>query len=189
MMQNGFSARLWEDRWRIFAWVLPAVLLVVFADRAGLPLAARLRSVNAQLESLRENTYVPAWLDSTREALRADVDALKAFQVSREGALNRDSSAQTTVDGIRRLAQAAGMEVVKTTPILARADSLQLLKVRIDGFSRYPGLVALFASLKNNHPDMFTEELLLRQGGERADGRLEAQLTIYVYDRPRDMAR
>jgi hypothetical protein len=188
MMENGFPARLWEDRWRILAWLLPAVLLVIFADRACLPLAARLRSVNAQMESLRENTYVPAWLDSTREALLSDVEALKAFKASREAALNRDSSVQSSVDGIRRLAQAAGMEVVKTTPILAKADSLKLLKVRIDGYSPYSGLVALFAELKKNHPDMFTEEMLIRHGGERAAGRLEAQLTIYVYDRRREPA-
>jgi hypothetical protein len=28
--------------------------------------------------------------------------------------------------------------------------------------------------------------MLIRQGGERADGRLEAQLTINVYDRRKD---
>ncbi len=187
-MGNGLPAGIWEDRWRILGWVLPAVLLVGFADRVALPLATRLRDADTQLELLRENTYVPAWLDSTRASLRAEVEALKTFQASREGALNRDSNVQTTVDGIRRLAQGAGMEVVKTTPILAKADSLRLLKIRIEGFSRYPGLMGLFGALKKNHPDLFPEEMLIRQGGDRADGRLEAQLTINVYDRRKDPA-
>lgn len=182
-MQNGFALRIWEDRWRILAWVVPACLLVVFADKAALPLAVKLRDAHSQLAALRENTYEPAWLDSTKRDLQKDVDALKAFRDSREGALNRDSSVQATVDRVRRLAQANGVEVVKTTPILARADSLRLLKVRIDGFSRYPALVALFKSLRKDHPDLFPEEMLIRQGGERTDGRLESQLVIHVYDR------
>ncbi|HKP97692.1 MAG TPA: hypothetical protein VJ385_18265 [Fibrobacteria bacterium] len=187
-MEHGLPTRIWEDRWRILAWVLPACLLVLFADRVALPLAVRLRDSRSQLASLRENTYEPAWLDSTRDALRKDVEALRAFQVSREGALNRDSSIQATVDRVRRLAQGSGMEVVKTTPILAKADSLRLLKVRIEGFSRYAGLMELFRVLKDGHPDLFPEEMLIRQGGDRADGRLEGQLVIHVYDRRKDGA-
>ncbi|MDB5049721.1 MAG: hypothetical protein JWO30_2792 [Fibrobacteres bacterium] len=185
-MENGLPARIWEDRWRILAWVLPAFLLVAFADQVALPLAVRLRDVHSQLATLRENTYVPAWLDSTREALAKDVDALEAFKASREGALNRDSSIQATVDRIRRLAQSSGMEVIKTTPILGKADSLRLLKVRIEGLTRYPGLVELFKVLRRSHPDLFPEEMLVRQGGERADGRLEGQLVIHVYDRRKE---
>ncbi|MDB5105830.1 MAG: hypothetical protein JWP91_3519 [Fibrobacteres bacterium] len=182
-MENGFSARLWEDRFRIAAWVVPAVLLVVFAHQALLPLASRLRDVQSQLSVLRENTYEPKWLDSTRTALREDVEALTAFRESREGALNRDSNVQATVDRIRKLAQSSGFEVVKTTPILAKADSLRLLKVRIEGFSRYAGLLEFFTVLKRDHPDLFPEEMLIRQGGERAAGRLEGQVVVHVYDR------
>jgi hypothetical protein len=166
--------------------VLPAFLLAAFADRAALPLAVRLRDVHNQLTTLRENTYEPAWLDSTREALAKDVAALEAFKISREGALNRDSSIQATVDRIRRLAQSSGMEVIKTTPILGKADSLRLLKVRIEGLARYPGLVDLFKVLRKSNPDLFPEEMLIRQGGERADGRLEGQLVIHVYDRRKE---
>jgi hypothetical protein len=185
-MENGLPARIWEDRWRILAWVLPAFLLAAFADQVGLPLAVRLRDAQTRLVTLRENTYEPAWLDSTRDALRKDVEALEAFRSSREGALNRDSSIQATVDRIRRLAQNSGMEVVKTTPILAKADSLRLLKVRIEGFSRYTGLVDLFTVLRRSHPDLFPEEMLIRQGGDRANGRLEGQLVIHVYDRRKE---
>jgi hypothetical protein len=78
------------------------------------------------------------------------------------------------------------MEVVKTTPILAKADSLRLLKVRIEGFTRYQGFLDLFAALRKTHPDLFLEEMLIRQGGDRANGRLEGQLVIHAYDRRRD---
>lgn len=184
-MDAGFAARLWEDRWRILAWILPAALIAVFADRAVLPMAGRLRDAHAQLAMLRENTYEAAWLDSTRDALSSEVRALREFRDSREGALNRDSSTQATVDRIRRLAQASGMEVVKTTPILAREDSLRLLKVKIEGYSHYPGLLALFRDLREGHPDLFPEEMILRQGGDRSSGRLEGQLVIHAYYRGR----
>jgi hypothetical protein len=182
-MENGIAARLWEDRFRIAAWVFPALLLTVFAHQALLPLATKLRDARGQLAMLRENTYEPAWLDSTRSALRQDVAALTDFQVSREGALNRDASVQSTIDRIRRLAQASGFEVVKTTPSLAKADSLRLLKIRIEGFSHYPGLLDLFTRLHREHPDLYPEEMMIRQGGERAAGRLEGHLVLHAYDR------
>jgi hypothetical protein len=182
-MDAGLASRIGQDRWRIAAWVVPALLLVAFAHQAVLPLAARLRDAREQLRVLRENTYEPAWLDSTKGALRGDVEALAAFQASRESALNRDSSVQATIDRIRGLAQKSGIEVIKTTPILAKADSLSLLKVRIEGFSRYSGLLGFFATLKTGHPDLFPEEMLIRQGGERANGRLEGHMVLHVYDR------
>lgn len=182
-MEKGIAARLWEDRFRIAAWVMPALLLVLFAHQALLPLATKLRDARAQLAVLRENTYEPAWLDSTRSALRQDVAALTGFQASRERALNRDGSVQSTIDRIRSLAQASGFEVVKTTPALARADSLRLLKIRIEGFSRYPGLLDLFTRLHREHPDLYPEEMVIRQGGDRAEGRLEGHLVIHAYDR------
>ncbi len=183
MMEQGLASRIWEDRFRIAAWILPAVLAVVFAHQILLPMAARLRDARSQLAALRENTYEPAWLDSTRSSLQDQVDALTAFRASRESALNRDASVQATVDRIRGLAQKSGFEVVKTTPILAKSDSLRLLKVRIEGFSRYSGLVDFFATLNKEHPDLYPEEMLVRQGGERAGGRLEGQLVLHVYDR------
>ena len=186
-MENGLSARLWEDRSRIAARVLHAALLVVFAHQALLPLASGLRNARNQLAVLRENTYEPVWLDSTRGSSQKDVEMLTAFQQSREGALNRDSSVQATVDRIRRLAQSSGFEVVKTTPILAKSDSLRLLKVRIEGFSRYGGLLDFFTRLKKENPDLFPEEMLIRQGGERAEGRLEGQIVFHVYDRRKGM--
>ncbi|MEO6096153.1 MAG: hypothetical protein ABIW76_10810 [Fibrobacteria bacterium] len=182
-MENGIAARLWDDRFRIAAWVLPALLLTVFAHQALLPLATKFRDARAQLAALRENTYEPAWLDSTRTALKRDVASLTEFQVSRERALNRDANIQSTIDRIRRIAQASGFEVVKTTPMLAKADSLRLLKIRIEGFSRYTGLLELFTRLHLDHPDLYPEEMVIRQGGERAEGRLEGHLVIYTYDR------
>lgn len=182
-MGNGLAARLWEDRWRILAWVMPALLLAAVADRALLPLAANLRDARAQLAMLRENRYEPAWLDSTRSALESDVELLKAFKSAREGALNRDGSVQATVDRVRGLAQASGIEVIKTTPIVGKADSLGLLKVRIEGFARYGGLLDFFGSVGKSNPDLFPEEMTIRQGGERSGGRLEAVLVIHVYER------
>lgn len=182
-MENGIASRIGQDRWRIAAWVVPALLLVAFAHQAALPLAARLRDAREQLRVLRENTYEAAWLDSTRGDLRNDVESLALFQASRESALNRDSSVQATIDRIRGLAQKSGIEVFKTTPILAKADSLSLLKVRIEGFSPYSGLLRFFEVLKKDHPDLFPEELLIRLGGERANGRLEGNLVLHVYDR------
>jgi hypothetical protein len=182
-MKQGPASRVWEDRFRIAAWVMPAVLVVVFAHQLLLPMAARLRDSRSQLVALRENTYEPAWLDSTRSSLKADVEALTAFRASRESALNGSASVQATVDRIRGLAQKSGFEVVKTTPVLAKSDSLRLLKVRIEGFSRYPGLLDFFATLKREHADLFPEELLIRQGGERSGGRLEGHLVLHVYDR------
>jgi hypothetical protein len=182
-MGSRILTRLWEDRWRIAAWILPALLILAVARLSLLPLAERLRDSRAQVALLRENRYVPAWLDSTKAALSRDVEALTGFKKARENALNRDSNVQATVDRIRGLAQGAGMEVVKTTPVLGKADSLGLLKVRIEGNARYESLSRLFALIKANHPDLFPEEMVLRQAGERSPGRLEAALTVYVYDR------
>jgi hypothetical protein len=189
MMGNGLPGRLWEDRWRIAAWILPSLLLVAVAHQSLLPLAVRLGEVRGQIATLRENRYEPAWLDSTRAALEADVASLSAFKSARESALNRDSNVQATVDRIRGLAQASGVEVVKTVPIVGRADSLGLLKVRIEGLTRYAGLLDFFAKLKREHPDLFPEEMLIRQGGERSGGRLEANLVLHVYDRRRGAAK
>lgn len=182
-MANGLPARLWEDRWRIAVWILPALLLVAVAHRALLPLAENLRDVRSQLAMLRENRYEPDWLDSTRAALESDVAALKAFKSAREGALNQDGSVQATVDRVRALAQAAGIEVIKTTPIVGKADSLGLLKVRIEGFARYGSLLDFFYRTREGNPDLFPEEMVIRQGGERATGRLNAVLVIHVYER------
>ena len=184
-MAAGLSTRLWEDRWRIGAWILPAALLAGFANQTLLPLAGRLRDERSQVATLRENRYESRWLDSTRAALEQDVAALTAFKQAREGALNRDSSVQATVDRIRGLAQASGIEVVKTTPILGKADSLRVLKVRIEGFARYGSLMDLFAKLKRNHEDIFPEEMVVRQGGDRSGGRLEASVVMHVFDRRR----
>jgi hypothetical protein len=182
-MGNGLAGRLWEDRWRIAAWILPAALIVAVARQSLLPLAERLRDARGQIAALRENRYEAAWLDSTKTALGREVDALAAFKKAREGALNRDSSVQATVDRVRGLAQAAGIEVVKTVPILGKADSLGLVKVRIEGFARYESLLRFFALARAKHPDLFTEEMVVRQGGERSAGRLDAALTLYAYDR------
>jgi len=182
-MGARISARLWEDRWRIAAWILPALLILAVARLSLLPLAERLRDTRAQVTLLRENRYVPAWLDSTKAALTRDVEALSAFKKARENSLNRDSNVQATVDRIRGLAQTVGMEVVKTTPVLGKADSLGLLKVRIEGNARYESLNRFFALIKANHPDLFPEEMVVRQGGEHSSGRLDAALTVYVYDR------
>lgn len=182
-MGTGVAASVWEDRWRIAAWIVPALLLVAVAHRALLPLAERLLEVRGQLAVLEENRYEPAWLDSTRAALVSDVAALHGFKRAREGALNRDSSVQMTVDRVRALAQASGIEVIKTTPILGKADSLGLLKVRIEGFSRYGGLLGFFSAMRKSNPDLFPEEMVIRQGGDRAAGRLEAVLVIHVYTR------
>jgi hypothetical protein len=184
-MKDGFPARFrfWEDRWRIAAWIFPALVIAAVARLSLMPLAERLRDARDQVAALRENRYEPAWLDSTKGALQGDVDALSAFKNAREGALNRDSSVQATVDRVRGLAQGAGIEVMKTTPILAKADSLGLLKVRIEGFARYEALLRFFALARGKHPDLFPEEMVVRQGGEHSDGRLDAALTVYVYDR------
>jgi len=184
-MGNGMASRLWEDRWRIAAWIIPALILVAVAHRALLPLAERLRDVRAQLSLLSENRFETAWLDSTRSVLESEVEVLKEFKLARESALNRDSSVQATVDRVRALAQSAGMEVIKTTPILGKADDLGLLKVRIEGFTRYGSLLELFGRMRKGNPDLFPEEMVIRQGGDRASGRLDAVLVIHVYERRR----
>lgn len=183
MMGNAWLAGLWEDRWRVAAWILPALMVVAVARQSLLPLAERLRDVRGQIAVLRENRYEPAWLDSAKGALKGDVDALAAFRQAREAALNRDSTVQATVDRVRSLAQSAGIEVVKTTPILAKADSLGLLKVRIEGFARYQSLLRFFSLARSGQYDLFPEDMLVRQGGERSAGRLDAALTVYVYSR------
>ncbi len=182
-MDSSWSSRVWEDRWRIAAWILPALLIVGVVRQSLLPLAERLRDARGQIAALRENRYEAAWLDSTRKALQGDVSALSGFKAAREGALNRDSSVQATVDRVRALAQTSGIEVVKTTPILTKADSLGLLKVRIEGFARYPALLRFFSRIRAEQPDLFPEEMNLRQGGERSEGRLDAVLNVYVYNR------
>jgi hypothetical protein len=182
-MANAWAARLWEDRWRISAWIVPSLLIVAVIQRSLLPLAERLRDARGQIAVLRENRYETAWLDSTRTALERDVSALAGFKKARESALNRDSSVQATVDRVRALAQSSGIEVVKTTPILSKADSLGLLKVRIEGFARYPALLKFFSRARAENPDLFPEEMILRQGHERSEGQLDAVLNVYVYDR------
>lgn len=182
-MGAGLPARFWEDRWRIAAWILPAVLIIAVARLSLLPLAQRLKESRVQVALLRENRYVPAWLDSTKATLARDVEVLAAFRQAREGSLNRDSNVQATVDRIRGLAQGAGMEVLKTTPVLGKADSLGLLKVHIEGYARYESLMRFLGQLRSDHPDLFPEEMSVRQGGEHAGGRLDAALTVYVYDR------
>jgi hypothetical protein len=185
MTGNARAAGLWEDRWRIAAWILPAILIVAFLRQSLLPLAERLRDARGQIAALRENRYEPAWMDSTRAALARDVEVLTAFKKAREGALGRDSTVQAAVDRVRALAQSSGIEVVRTTPILAKADSLRLLKVRIEGSCRYPGLLRFFSRARAEHPDLFPEEMVIRQGRESPEGRLDAVLTLYVYDRRR----
>jgi hypothetical protein len=184
-MGNGSAARFWEDRWRIAAWILPSLLLIAVARLSLLPLAERLRETRSQVAALRENRYVPGWLDSTKAALGRDVDALSAFRRARGNSLNRDGNVQATVDRIRGMAQAAGIEVVKTMPVLGKADSLGLLKVRIEGYARYESLTRFLASVRAGQPDLFPEEMVVRQGGEHSAGRLDAALTVYVYDLPK----
>lgn len=178
---ESLPSLLWEQRWRLAAWLVPALVITAFAHYAVLPLAARLGESRAQLASMRENRYEPAWLDSTQAGLRGEVDALRAFHASRQAALNRDASVQATLDRIRALAQKSGFEVVKTTPALGKLDSLRVMKIRIDGFTGYPGLMALFDTLRTAHPDLYVEEMLVRRGGERARGRLEGHLLIHAY--------
>ena len=42
-------------------------------------------------------------------------------------------------------------------------------------------LTGFFAALRSGHPDLFLEEMLVRQGGERAGGRLETSLVLHAY--------
>lgn len=188
-MMEDLLASAWRDRWRLASWVVPALLVVVFAHQALLPLAARLMEARARLSSLRENTYESSWLDSTQAALRDEVELLKAFHASRRAALAKDSSVQATVDRIRALAQRSGIEVTRTTPVLARADSLGLLKVKVEGFARYPALTGFFAELRGSHPDLFLDGMLIRQGGQRSGGRLEASLVLHAYSESRRALR
>lgn len=182
-MDSSAVSALRRDRWRLAAWIGPAALLVVFAHQALLPLATRLAEARARLAILRENTYEASWLDSTHAALKAETDLLAAFQASRQAALASDSSVQAAVDRIRALAQGSGIDVIKTTPAIARADSLGVLKVRLEGFMGYAGLQRFFASLRRGHPDLYVEEMLIRQGGERSGGRLEGVLVVHSYTR------
>ena len=157
----------------------------VFAHQVLLPMAARLAEAKVKLAALKENTYESSWLDSTQGALREETGLLQAFHDSRRAALASDSSVQAAVDRIRALAQQNGVEVIKTTPIIGREDSLGLLKVRIEGYARFGGLMDLFSVLRKNHPDLYLEDMLLRQGGERAGGRLEAVLELHAYSENR----
>lgn len=181
MTEGGIAGVIWRERWRLGAWVVPALLAVVFAHQVLLPLAGRLGEAKVGLSALKENTYESSWLDSTQAALQEETLLLKAFHASRRAALASDSSVQAAVDRIRALAQGSGIEVIKTTPIISRVDSLTLLKVRIEGYARYSGLIGLFADLGRNHPDLFLDEMLIRQGGDRAGGRLETLLELHAY--------
>lgn len=181
MTEGGIAGVIWRERWRLGAWVVPALLAVLFAHQVLLPLAGRLGEARVGLSSLKENTYESSWLDSTEAALREEVMLLKAFHASRRAALASDSSVQAAVDRIRALAQSSGIEVIKTTPIIARVDSLALLKVRVEGYSRYAGLLQLFSVLGGSHPDLFLDGMLIRQGGDRAGGRLETLLELHAY--------
>lgn len=179
-MEDGL-ARLWEERWRIGAWVAPALVVIFFLHRVFLPLAVRLGDSRFQLAVMRENVYEPAWLDSTQATLRKEVALLEGFHASRRAALNRDGSVQVTVDRVRALAQKSGIEVVKTTPALGREDSLRVLKVKIEGLAAYPSLMGFLDSLQVRHPDLYLEEMLVRRGGDRAPGKLESHLIVHVY--------
>lgn len=180
-MGETLLSKIWEDRWRIATKVIPALLIALFAVKGVLPLAHYLHRIADQGAVLRENTYENAWLDSTKKALGAEVEILRAFQSSRESSLTSDSNIQTTIDRIRGLAQATGVEVTKTTPILSRAEPLTMLKVKIEAYTQYSGLMQFFDTLQVRHPNLFLEEMLIRQGGERANGRLETQLILNVY--------
>lgn len=188
-MMEELLAEAWRDRWRLASWVVPALLVVVFAHQALLPMASRLTEARGRLYALKENTYESTWLDSTQAALREEAGLLKAFHDSRRAALARDSSVQSAVDRIRALAQTSGIEVIKTTPVIARADSLGLLKVKVEGYCRYPGLIGFFAELRGNHPDLYLDEMLIRQGGERSGGRLETSLVLHAYSEKREVLR
>lgn len=173
--------RAGSERWRLVSWVGSTLLAVLFAHQALLPLAGRLTEARASLAALKENTYESAWLDSTQASLRSETRLLREFHAARRAALAPDSSVQYTVDRIRALVQKSGIEVIKTTPALAKADSLSLLKVKVEGYARFGGLMDLFAALRAGHPDLFVEEMLIRQGGERAGGRLETALVLHAY--------
>jgi hypothetical protein len=173
--------RVGSDRWRLASWLGSALLAVLFANQALLPLAHRLTDARTELTELKENTYVAAWLDSTQSVLRAETALLREVHAARSAALAPDSSVQYSVDRIRALAQKSGIEVIKTTPALAKAEHLSLLKVKVEGYARFPGLMAFFAALRADYPDLFLEEMLIRQGGERASGRLETSLVLHAY--------
>ncbi len=134
---------------------------------------------------LKQNTYETAWLDSTQASLNAQVAALREFKASRNSALSPDSGLQSTIDRVRGLAQQCGIEIIKTTPVLTRVDSLRLVKVRLEGLTKYPGLMAFFESLHSKHPDLFIDEISVKQGGERGDGRLETHLSVGLYQKRR----
>ncbi len=187
--QTSLAALLWRDRWTAAAWVGPALLAAVFAHQVLLPLAARHTETQAALATLRENTYEAGWLDSTQAALTEETALLKAFHDSRRASLSRDSSVQSATDRIRALAQGSGIEVIKTTPVLARSDSLGVLKVKVEGYSRFADLQAFFKVLRKGHPDLFLEEMQIRQGGERSGNRLETSLVLHTYAEGRRMPR
>lgn len=189
MDSSGSGAIIAQERWRLASWIGVAALAMAFAHYAILPLAARLTEARAELSALRVNTYEKSWLDSTQSALTTEVDLLKEFHAARKGALSADSSVQAAVDRIRALAQKAGIEVIKTTPVLAKSDSLHLLKVKLEGYARFPGLMDFFTTLRGGHPDLFLEEMLIRQGGERSAGRLEATLVLHTYSEKREVMR
>lgn len=183
--QTVLENRVGSERWRLASWAGSALLAVLFAHQAVLPMARRLADARAELTVLKENTYEAAWLDSTQSDLRAETALLREFHASRRAALAPDSSVQYSVDRIRALAQKSGIEVIKTTPALAKADSLSLLKVKVEGYARFQGLMEFFAALRAGYPDLFLEEMLIRQGGERSGGRLEASLVLHGYSTER----
>lgn len=186
---GGLGTLIARERWRLASWIGAASLAVLFAHQGILPLAERLSEARSELALLKENTYEASWLDSTQAALREEVELLKAFHASRRASLSSDSSVQSAVDRIRALAQASGIEVIKTTPVLAHADSLGVLKVKVEGYSRYPGLMDFFSVLRRGHPDLFLDGMLIRQGGERAGGRLETLLVLKTYSEDREALR
>lgn len=182
-MQEAWLYRIWENRWRIAAWLVPCIILTGFANLVVIPLAEHHMATKVKITELQQNIYEAAWFDSTQRSLEGDVKLLKDFKAARESALTLDSSIQTSIDRIRSLAQHTGMEITKTTPILSRAESLRMLKVQVEGYARYTDLVEFFNTLRLHHPDIFLEEMLLRQNGERADSRLETHLVLYEFDR------
>ena len=182
MQQNGFEL-IWKERWKITSILFPTLALILFAHFALLPLANKVHQIKREKFLLKENIYTPVWLDSMELGLKKEFEILQSFQTQRTDALSKDSSVQITVDRIRSLAQSVGIEITKTTPTLIRAEPLREIKVKLEGYTRYPNLLQLFDTLKINHPDLFLEEMTLRSNNENGSGKLEAHLLINVYDR------
>ncbi len=181
-MREDWLSKVWASRWRLASYLLPSLILVIFAHKAILPFLTNFREIRSQVTLLSENKYEAGWLDSTENVLRSEVKKLKDFQTNRESALSHEENVQINVDRIRSLAQKSGIEVIKTTPILSRAEPLSLIKVKIEGFTLFSGLLDFFDTLQLSHPDLFLEEMLIRQGADRAKGRLESNLILNIYN-------